>query len=142
MQRNWMALLVATSMLLVWSASAQALTIDLGKSRKARLSESGDSVTFGGKQKKSRGLFTVTMASAGSVDVTIRKKKNGKKRTKQFTMALDAGVHDMVVRGKKRATYAFTEGSGPAGPAVPEPGTALLLGAGLAGLGLAGRRRR
>ncbi len=141
MQRNWLALAVATSMLLVWSAGAQAVTIDLGKSRKARLSESGDSVVFGGKQKGSLGIFSVTMDSAGSVDVEIRKRKGGKKRVKRYTMDLDAGVHDFRVRGKKRVSYGFSE-SAPAGPAVPEPGTALLLGADLAGLGLAGRRRR
>jgi len=137
-----MALLVATLMLFVWSAGAQAVGIELGNSRKARLTTSDDTVVFKGKQKKSRGAFSVNLASDGFREVVIKKnKKRGKKKIVRFTEALEAGDHEFVLRKKRRVTMTFVESGATTPPAVPEPGTLALLGAGLVGLGLVGRRR-
>ncbi len=141
MQRKWMSLLLAGAMLLVWSASAQALTIDLSGKRKARSSVADDTVYFSGKRKKSRTVVTVNLASAGTVDYVVKRKKKGKKRTLRRSWDLAAGEHTFVLKGKRSTRMTFTEGA-PAGPAVPEPSTVALLGTGLAGLAMAGRRRR
>ncbi len=136
--RKWTLFLMAITFVVAWSFQAQALSINLDSSRRAKFYQSGDTVVFSGKRSGARGAFTVTLDNPGSVDVLVKRRG---KRARRSTLTLAAGTYQYAAGGRKKVVMSFSEAGTTVPPSVPEPGTLALMGLGLAGLAYRGRRR-
>ncbi len=136
--------MVALAGAVLWAGTAQALSVDVTAARRARVVQvDADTIVFKSR-RKGRATFTVSLSdSAGTssissgtsmdVDLLIVKRSGKKKRR---TITLTGDEHEFTLRGPRRVVMDFV------GTTVPEPGTAAMLGLGLAGLAAAGRRRQ